>query len=90
MPGFGDNTTHYQRDGVIPCGGIRVECGCWTEGTDATIYIPTQFTECIAMVVNSDISVFVETIPDVSTGFIVATTTNTTSGATINYVAFGF
>jgi hypothetical protein len=90
MAGFGDNTTSYQRQGFIPTGGISIECGCVTEGGDTTFYVPTQFTECFCVITNSDGSSVVESIPDVSSGFIKATLRNTIVGSTVNYVAFGY
>ena len=88
---FGDATrTGFQRHGLIPAGGIAVECGCITESGDTTLYVPTQFQKCFAVITNSDGSCVVESIPCVSTGHIKATLRNTISGATVNYVAFGY
>jgi hypothetical protein len=88
--GFGDTTTRFQRHGTITTGGISIECGCVTEGGDTTFYVPTQLSEVFCLLTNSDGSSVVESIPDVSTGFIKATLRNTIVGSTVNYVAFGF
>ncbi len=41
MAGFGDNTTVYQRVGSA--GSFRLECGEYTQATDATCLVPTTF-----------------------------------------------
>lgn len=83
---YGDNSTTYMRGGSLS--GFRIEAGCWTQGTDSTIYIPTTFVECIALVCGSEGP---NAVPDVSSGHITAPGSGaSTSGKVINYIAAGW
>lgn len=90
MAGFGDNSSCFQRHAIVP-GGLVVESGCWTQTSDATIYIPTQMATCVACVINTDSTegIGFSTVPCVSSGYIKGTCADG-SGKIINYVAFGF
>jgi len=90
MAGFGDNTTCFQRGGVIPTGGIRIETGCFTAADVTDLKIPTQFTEVYALVAAGDGSLAVIDIPDITPGFIFASTSDTPVSKIVNYVATGF
>ena len=89
--GFSDNTggAGLQRGGSIPTGGMRVEAGCWTKADATDLKIPTLFTEVISLVIN-DGTVRVVDVPDITPGFIFASTSGTPSGKLINYVSFGY
>lgn len=90
MASFGDNSTVYQRAATIP-GGLRIEGGCWTAGSDTSVHIPTQFTEVVCLVCGSE---GLNEAPDITDGGngrnIVATTGGTTSGKIVNYIALGY
>ncbi len=92
MAVFGDNSTVgiFQRAGTIP-GGLRVETGCWTEGTDTSVAVPTQFVEVYSFV--GDGTQAATEAYEVSIGSsgnrIVAQQTENTTGKFINYVALG-
>jgi hypothetical protein len=88
---FGDNSTVFQRGATIAAGGLRVETGEWTQGGSADISIPTQMTRVISYISESgDGSCSLTSPVEVSAGFLVGTTNETTSGVIISYVAFGW
>lgn len=90
MAGFGDNSTCFQRGAVIP-GGLRIETGCWTQGSTTDISIPTQLTTVISYISETgDGSAQLTEQVEISNSFLTGTTNETTSGVVINYVAFGW
>jgi len=52
MAGFNPDQQH---SGTIP-GGIRVECGDFTNAGDGTVFIPTQFTRLYGGVCHGDLT----------------------------------
>ncbi len=88
---FGDSSSRYQRHGVIPTGGMAIECGCITNATDTTFYVPTQFERCYAVVIETaDGSDAIDEIPDVSSGHIRCGITGTLANGYTNYIALGW
>ena len=88
MAGFGDfSDTTKMRGGVIPAGGLHIDTGCWTQGSDVTAYIPTQLTEIVAFVCGSASP---DESPDISGSFLRCSLTGTSSGKILNYIAVGW
>ena len=88
---FGDASNRYQRHGNIPTGGMSIECGCITNATDTTFYVPTKFEHCYAVIMDgADGSDAIDEIPDVSGGYIKAGITGTLATGYTNYVAIGW
>ena len=90
MAGFGDNETNgtFQRGGVA-VGGLRVEGGCWTAGSSASICVPTQLTTVYSFVGDYDGTQTLEEPAEISGDNIVATTNQTTTDLFISYIACG-
>ena len=87
---FGDNSTVFQRRASLGT-GLAVETGDWTQGSAASICIPTTFTRVISYVSESgDGSCSVTTAVDISNGNLVATTNETTNNVVVKYIAFGW
>ena len=84
---FGDSSLTFQRGASLGT-GLRLETGEWTGGSTTSICVPTNFTRVISFV--GDGTQALTGTPDVSNGFIVGTTNETTSSKVINYVAFGW
>jgi len=86
MGTFADNSTGFMRGGQAA--GFRIEAGCWTQGTDSTIYIPTTFVEVFSIVCGSEGA---NAIPDITSGHITVPGSGaSTSGKVINYIACGY
>ena len=89
MASFGDNSTVFQKTASLGT-GLRLETGEWTAGSSSSICIPSTFNRVISVVINADGTVSVTTIAEMSASNITATTSGTTSGKVVNYVAYGW
>jgi len=95
MAGFGDNSTVFQRMAVIPAGNMRIEVGCWTQATDATLYIPTKLTQIFCLVC---VTTGITDAPCISQsltatgggGWIKGTLTDDATDKIVQYVAVGY
>ena len=85
--GFGDlSNAGAQVGGMIA--GMRIETGCWTQGTsDATAHIPTTLTGIYSFVCNTAVA---NEIPDISNGFIKCGLESSADGDELNYIALGY
>ena len=88
---FGDASLRFQRQGFIPNGGLMIETGCISTATDATFFVPTQMSECIAVVLDTaDGSDCIDGVPDVSSGgHITCSLTGALTDGYTSYVAVG-
>ena len=89
---FGDASLRYQRQVHIPAGGLTIETGCISTATDATFFVPTQMSECIAVVLDTyDGSDCINGVPDVSSGgHITCSLTGALANGYTNYIAVGY
>ena len=89
---FGDASRRYWRQGFMPDGGLMIETGCISTGTDATFFVETQMSECIAVVLDTkDGSDCIDEIPDVSAGgHISCGLTGALVDGYTNFVAIGY
>jgi hypothetical protein len=74
-----------QRGGVLPHGGMKIECGCWTKTASTSFCMPTDLQYVVSVECGSG---KVNTIPCVSAGYIAAEVDATF--IIENYVAFGW
>ena len=99
MAGFGDVSNYFQRHAVIPCGGIKIETGCWTQATEPDkVTIPTLFTKVYCLILSggktsvSGIPSISETDPNnLPSGNVIDVTVkiDTPVGQVFNYIACG-
>ena len=88
MAGF---NIENQFSGTLP-GGLRIEAGAFSGGSDGTSFIPTRFTKLLGGMATGDITdhVIGHAVSICEGPTIKMALTDSTGVATVNYIAFGW